>query len=149
MLAGAVEDAILDGADVINNSWGSTPLSKDSNDPLVRAYEAAVDAGVVVVFSNGNSGPGYNTSGSPGAESTKFIAVGASTTDRAYYNTVKVTEPTPVTDTLKTFLVTSSLILLLQRSLLQPLDHYLIFLQTCWVFLSLIRNLTLLRDGSL
>ena len=103
MLAGAVEDAILDGADVINNSWGSTPLSKDSNDPLVRAYEAAVDAGVVVVFSEGNSGPGYNTSGSPGGESTKFIAVGASTTERAYYNTLKVTAPEPVTDTLKSF----------------------------------------------
>ena len=103
MLAGAVEDAILDGADVINNSWGSTPLSKNSNDPLVRAYEAAVDIGVVVVFSNGNSGPGYNTSGSPGGESTKFISVGASTTERAYYNTLKVTAPEPVTDTLKSF----------------------------------------------
>jgi subtilisin family serine protease len=103
MLAGAVEDAILDGADVINNSWGSTPLSKDSNDPLVRAYEAAVDAGVVVVFSNGNSGPSYNSSGSPGGESTKFISVGASTTERAYYNTLMVTAPTPVTPTLQSF----------------------------------------------
>lgn len=103
MLAGAVEDAILDGADVINNSWGSTPLSKDSNDPLVRAYEAAVDAGLVVVFSEGNSGPGYNTSGSPGGESDKFVAVGASTTERAYYNTVKVTAPTPVSPNLQSF----------------------------------------------
>lgn len=103
MLAGAVEDAILDGADVINNSWGGPTLSKDSNDPLVRAYEAAVDAGVVVVFSLGNGGPGYNSSGSPGGESVKFIAVGASTTERAYYNTLMVTAPEPVTDTLKSF----------------------------------------------
>jgi subtilisin family serine protease len=103
MLAGAVEDAILDGADVINNSWGSTTIVKDSNDPLVRAYEAAVDAGIVVVFSNGNSGPDYNTSGSPGGESSKFIAVGASTTERAYYNTIMVTDTVPVSPTLESF----------------------------------------------
>jgi subtilisin family serine protease len=103
MLAGAVEDAILDGADVINNSWGSNTIVKDSNDPLVRAYEAAVDAGIVVVFSNGNSGPDHNTSGSPGGESTKFIAVGASTTERAYYNTLMVTDTVPVSPTLESF----------------------------------------------
>jgi subtilisin family serine protease len=103
MLAGAVEDAILDGADVINNSWGGTPIVKDSNDPLVRAYESAVDVGIVVVFSIGNSGSDYNTAGSPGGESTKFVAVGASTTARAYYNTLMVTAPEPVTDTLKSF----------------------------------------------
>ncbi len=104
MLAGAAEDAIRDGADVINNSWGSAgPLSKDANDPLVRAYEAAVDAGVVVVFSLGNSGPGFDTSGSPGGESTKFIGVGASTTERAYYNTIKVTAPAGVPANLQSF----------------------------------------------
>jgi subtilisin family serine protease len=103
MLAAAVEDAILDGANVINNSWGSTTIVKDSNDPLVRAYEAAVDMGVVVVFSNGNSGPSYATSGSPGAESTKFIAVGASTTERAYYNTLIITDTVPVSPSIKTF----------------------------------------------
>ncbi len=101
MLAGAVEDAIADGADVINNSWGSSTIVMPENDPLIQAYEAAVDAGIVVVFSTGNAGPGYNTAGSP--TSPKFIEVGASTTKRAYYNTLEVTAPTPVTDTLQSF----------------------------------------------
>ncbi|UCC62773.1 MAG: S8 family serine peptidase [Anaerolineae bacterium] len=101
MLVAAVEDAIADGADVINNSWGSTAIVMSENDPLVQAYEAAVDAGVVVVFSTGNAGPDYNTTGAP--SSPKFIEVGASMTKRAYYNEVKVTAPEPVTDTLQSF----------------------------------------------
>ncbi|NLF11205.1 MAG: S8 family serine peptidase, partial [Anaerolineaceae bacterium] len=101
MLAGAVEDAIKDGADVINNSWGSTAITFPADDPLTKAYEAAVDAGIVVVFSTGNSGPGYNTTGNP--SSPKFIEVGASTTERAYYNTISVTAPTPVDPALASF----------------------------------------------
>ncbi|MFN2157173.1 MAG: S8 family serine peptidase [Anaerolineae bacterium] len=99
MLAAAVEDAIADGADVLNNSWGGTAWELD--DPLAAAYEAAVDAGVVVVFSAGNSGPDYGTVGSP--TSGKFIEVGASTTARAYYNALAVTAPTPVSATLQSF----------------------------------------------
>lgn len=101
MLAGAVEDAIKDGADVINNSWGSTAITFPADDPLTKAYEAAVDAGIVVVFSTGNSGPGYDTTGNP--SSPKFIEVGASTTERAYYNTISVTAPTPVDPALASF----------------------------------------------
>jgi len=101
MLAGAIEDAVADGADVINNSWGSDAFVMPANDPLAQAYEAAVDAGVVIVFSAGNSGPGYNTVGSP--TSRKFIMVGASTTERAFYNTLSVTAPEPVTPTLQSF----------------------------------------------
>lgn len=97
MLAAAVEDAIADGADVINNSWGSQAWTLDR--PLQAAYEAAVDAGAVVVFSTGNSGPDYNTTGSP--SSSKFIEVGASSTRRFYANEVAVTAPMPVTDTLQ------------------------------------------------
>ncbi len=101
MLAGALEDAVSDGADVINNSWGSDTFVMPSNDPLVQAYEAAADAGIVIVFSAGNAGPNYNTVGNP--TSDKFIQVGASTTSRAFYNTLHVTAPTPVTDTLQMF----------------------------------------------
>jgi subtilisin family serine protease len=92
MLAAAVEDAVADGADVINNSWGSTPIQVPQDDPLGVAYEHAVDAGVVVIFSNGNSGPGFNTVGAP-AQSPKFIAVGATYTKRAFYNELAVTAP--------------------------------------------------------
>jgi uncharacterized repeat protein (TIGR01451 family) len=101
MLAGAIEDAIADGADVVNNSWGSSPIVLPANDPLVDAYEAAVDVGIVIVFSIGNAGSDYNTAGTP--SSPKFISVGATTTQRAYYNTLEVTAPTPVTDTLQEF----------------------------------------------
>ncbi len=99
MLVAAVEDAIKDGADVINNSWGGTAWELD--DALSTAYEAAVDAGIVVVFAAGNDGPKYNTIDNP--YSPDFIMVGASTTKRAFYNTVRVTAPTPVSDTLKSF----------------------------------------------
>ncbi|MBN1937199.1 MAG: S8 family serine peptidase [Anaerolineae bacterium] len=102
MLAAAIEDAIRDGADVINNSWGGDAWELD--DPLRTAYEAAVDAGIVVVFAVGNTGPDYNTAGNP--YSPKFINVGASTTKRAFYNNVQVTAPTPVTDTLQNFAAT-------------------------------------------
>ncbi|MBN2390068.1 MAG: S8 family serine peptidase [Anaerolineae bacterium] len=99
MLAAAIEDAIADGADVVSCSWGSDDWEYD--DPLTAAYEAAVDAGLVVVFSTGNSGPVYNTTGSP--TSPKFIEVGASTTMRAYYNEINVTAPEPVSPTLQSF----------------------------------------------
>ncbi|MGC9333253.1 MAG: S8 family serine peptidase, partial [Anaerolineae bacterium] len=101
MLAGAVEDAIADGADVINNSWGGTAITLPKDDPLSCAYEAAVDAGISVVFSAGNAGPGYDSVGNP--SSPKFIEVGGSTTERAYYNEIRVTAPEPVAPALQSF----------------------------------------------
>ncbi len=98
-LAAAIEDAIADGADVVNCSWGGDEWEYD--DALASAYDAAVDAGVTVIFSLGNSGPGYNTAGSP--NSPKLIEVGASQTVRAYYNSISVTAPTPVSPTLQNF----------------------------------------------
>lgn len=90
----AVEDVIRDGADVLNNSWGGTSLTTIADDPLVQAYSAAVDAGIAVVFSAGNSGPGSATAGSPGI-GPKFITVGASTTNRTFTTTVSVDSVTP------------------------------------------------------
>ena len=50
---------------VINNSWGS---SLPSNDPFMEdIIEAWHAAGQFSVFSNGNEGPGCETSGSPGS----------------------------------------------------------------------------------
>jgi subtilisin family serine protease len=77
-LIAAIEDAVLDGADVINNSWGGRSGVRPEASPLVQAAEAAADAGVVVVFATGNDGPDENTAGSPGY-SDKLIAVGSST----------------------------------------------------------------------
>ena len=101
MLAAAIEDAVADGADVVNNSWGSSPIVLPVNDPLNQAYEAAADAGLVIVFSTGNAGPEYNTTGAP--TSPKFIEVGATTAQRAFYNTVAVTAPEPVAEPLQAF----------------------------------------------
>lgn len=78
-LIAALEDAVADGADVINNSWGGRADAAPFADPITVAADAAVDAGVVVVFSAGNEGPNPSTAGSPGY-SEKVITVGASTT---------------------------------------------------------------------
>ena len=91
-LIAALEDAVADGADLVHNSWGGLPLTSIEEDPLVQAYEAAVDAGLVVVFSAGNSGPGQYTIGSP-AIGPKFISVGASTHNRIFAQVLNVTGP--------------------------------------------------------
>ena len=97
-LVAAIEDAVADGADVVNNSWGGgTPMAYP--DPIDIAYGNAWDAGVVVVFSAGNSGPGNNTTDHV---SLKNITVGASTSGGTIAaGDVSVTAPEPLTDTLQ------------------------------------------------
>jgi subtilisin family serine protease len=81
-LVAALEDAVRDGADVINNSWGSSYAATYGwADPMVRAVEAAVRAGVVVVNAAGNSGPGIATTNSP-SNARGVISVGAVTTSQ-------------------------------------------------------------------
>ncbi|MER5485822.1 S8 family serine peptidase [Streptomyces sp. NPDC002812] len=72
----AVDPANPHRADIINMSLGNS--AGTASDPLSRAASAAVDAGVLVFASAGNSGPGYWTVGSPAA-APGVIAVGAST----------------------------------------------------------------------
>lgn len=63
---------------IINNSWGS---ELPSNDPFMPDIQQAwVDAGIFAVWSNGNSGPGCETSGSPGSR-TQSYSVGAHDTN--------------------------------------------------------------------
>lgn len=94
MLSAAMEAAFMDGADVINNSWGG-----GAGDPNASIYKPLIDAisagGSLVVFSAGNSGPGSNTIGCPGCvEST--LAVAASSTERIIANKVEIIAPAPV-----------------------------------------------------
>jgi subtilisin family serine protease len=85
----AIEDAVRDGADVVNNSWGATATSM-AGDLVTEAYSAAVDAGVVVVFIAGNYGPGQGTISDLGLGG-KFITVGATMTGRSFGLPLSVT----------------------------------------------------------
>jgi minor extracellular serine protease Vpr len=71
----AVEAAISDGMDVLNLSLGGA--YHGNNDLLAKGLDSAVAAGVVVVASAGNEGPGASTIGSPG-RARDIITVGAS-----------------------------------------------------------------------
>jgi subtilisin family serine protease len=72
----AVEAAVNDGMDVLNLSLGGA--YHGNNDLLAKDLDTAVAAGVVVVASAGNEGPGGFTIGSPG-RARDIITVGAST----------------------------------------------------------------------
>jgi subtilisin family serine protease len=96
----AIEDAVADGADVINNSWGGGPGSiGGEGDPLDTALINAVRAGVFVSMSAGNAGPGLGTGDHP---SEDYINVAASTKADAYAaGLLDVTAPQPVPSTLQ------------------------------------------------
>ncbi|WUW19121.1 S8 family serine peptidase [Streptomyces sp. NBC_01465] len=70
----AIDPANPHRADVINMSLGGYG---DGSDPLGQAATAATKAGVVVVASAGNEGPGSGTVGTPAA-ADGVVAVGAS-----------------------------------------------------------------------
>ncbi|QHE53803.1 S8 family serine peptidase [Pontibacillus sp. HMF3514] len=72
----AIEQAVEDDMDIINLSLGNTINGPDW--PTSIAVNKAVEMGVSMVISNGNSGPGVWTVGSP-ATAVDAIGVGAST----------------------------------------------------------------------
>jgi len=65
-VAWAVANKASDGIRVLNMSLGVIPTSPSALDPLDQAVEQAWNAGIVVVTSAGNSGPGNGTVTSPG-----------------------------------------------------------------------------------
>jgi subtilisin family serine protease len=72
----AVEQAVLDGMDVLNLSLSGG--YRGNNDLLAKGLDTAVAAGVVIAASAGNNGPGGFTLGSP-SRARNIITVGAST----------------------------------------------------------------------
>jgi peptidoglycan hydrolase-like protein with peptidoglycan-binding domain/subtilisin family serine protease len=70
----AIEQAVKDGADVINLSLGREHNQSDT--PLTRAVNNAVRSGTVVVVANGNDGSNKGTVGDP-ATAALAISVGA------------------------------------------------------------------------
>ncbi|MED5526049.1 MAG: S8 family serine peptidase [Pseudomonadota bacterium] len=85
----AMEDAVADGADVINNSWGGGAGQDPALSPYPSVIEAAEAAGVVVVSAAGNAGDGDNTVLCP-ACSEAGIAVANTQTGR-FINTHTLT----------------------------------------------------------
>lgn len=79
-LAAAIDQAVLDGVDVINYSVGGGAGLTGPDD---IAFLFAADAGVFVATSAGNSGPGADTVGSP-ANAPWITTVGASTQNRSF-----------------------------------------------------------------
>ncbi len=96
----ALEDIVMDGADVLNNSWGGGPGSAGGEfDALDTALINAANAGIFVSMSAGNAGPGEGTTDHP---SPDYINVAASTTSGTYAaGEINIIEPTPISPTLQ------------------------------------------------
>ncbi|MED5524728.1 MAG: S8 family serine peptidase [Pseudomonadota bacterium] len=88
-LIAAVEDAVADGADVINNSWGGGPGGDPNQSAYKQVWENAEAAGVVVVTAAGNDGNGASTIGCPGCVESG-ITVANTQTGRSFVETVSV-----------------------------------------------------------
>jgi len=79
-----INDAVADGADVMNLSLGSGTRSGDpQSDPLNQAAVNGANVGVVVAWAAGNDGPSDNTVQDEGGD-PKIISVAASSTGRAW-----------------------------------------------------------------
>lgn len=65
-----------DAPDVVNNSWGFNDRVGECYDEFADDIDALRTAGIAVVFAGGNSGPGADTSLSPG-NNPGSLAVGA------------------------------------------------------------------------
>jgi subtilisin family serine protease len=81
----AINDAVLDGVDVINYSIGGSSESSVL-DPVEQAFRAAANAGVFVANSAGNSGPGSSTLDHP----SPWLTTVAAATFRRAFQTVEL-----------------------------------------------------------
>lgn len=73
----AIDDSVILGADVINMSLGSTASFVDDTDPEQAAVNRAVDNGVVMAISAGNSNVFGNGYDNPYAENPDYGVVGS------------------------------------------------------------------------
>ncbi|HEY5775911.1 MAG TPA: S8 family serine peptidase [Xanthomonadales bacterium] len=86
--AAAIDQAVADGVDVINFSIGGPSTRFSGPDDIAFLFAAA--AGVFVATSNGNAGPGAQTTGTP-AGAPWITAVGASQDDQVFALNLVVT----------------------------------------------------------
>ncbi|MFC3095785.1 peptidase [Alteromonas sediminis] len=89
MLLSMLEAALRDGADIINNSWGSGAGESPAGSVYETVLASIREAGIVNVFAAGNSGPSPVTIGCP-ACSDDVLTVGNTTTDRLFANEVSI-----------------------------------------------------------
>lgn len=94
----AVNQAIQDGVDVLNYSISGS--DSPWTDPVDLAFLDAYAAGVTVVASAGNSGPGPRTVAKSGPWNS---SVAATTHHRVFANSLGVVSPTPVPEPLQDF----------------------------------------------
>ena len=87
ILAG-IDQAIADGVDVINYSIGTDAFNPWSPGRIPMAFLNARNAGIVVVTSGGNAGPGPGSVGSP-ADAPWIIAAGNATHNRIFGSVVQ------------------------------------------------------------
>jgi subtilisin family serine protease len=87
----AVDQAVADGMDVLNLSFGGR-WSGDPKDPELEAVRNAVAAGVIVVVAAGNNGPSPGTITSPGIVE-EAVTVGAVTHGRRFAPVMEVQGP--------------------------------------------------------
>jgi len=81
----AINDAVLDGVDVINYSIGSGTESSVL-DPVEQAFRGVANAGVFVATSAGNGGPGASTLDHP----SPWLTTVAATTHRRAFQAVEL-----------------------------------------------------------
>ena len=91
----ALDDAVKDGMDVINLSFGSDASERLTDDVEVQAVERATQAGVIVVVAGGNNGTNSSTIATPGT-APDAITVGAQHNDRAFSASVQVSGWSPL-----------------------------------------------------
>lgn len=77
----AIDDAVKDGMDVINLSFGGPGITSATEEIINRAVARAFQAGVLVVTAAGNEGPDMATISDIGS-SEEAISVGSSENDR-------------------------------------------------------------------
>lgn len=93
-LVQAIDQAIMDGVDVINYSIEGSN-SNPWTDTVATSFRNARDAGIFVSVAAGNDGPDADTVNSP-TTAPWVTSVGATTHGRVFANTVDVIAPGPV-----------------------------------------------------